>query len=76
MSATLARKIRRIGLTRTSTTVDEPWTTLDEQGKEVRGVATRTISNRYRIQYSSEERAAIEASIVAAWRAKRKRQRV
>ena len=72
MSATLARKIRRIGLTRTTTVLDEPWTIIDEQGKETSGVTTRTISNRYRIQYSLDERKAIEAQIITAWRAKRK----
>lgn len=73
MSATLARKIRRIGLTRTTTVLNEPWTIIDEQGRETSGVATRTISNRHRIQYSFEEHKAIEAQIITAWRAKRKR---
>jgi hypothetical protein len=75
MSTSLARKLRRIGLTRTFTEVPITVIVKDEQGVEIEQTATRTITNRHRIQYSPEELKARQTEIVTAWRARRKRAR-
>jgi hypothetical protein len=71
MSATLARKLRRIGLTRMART--ETVITKDEQGNDTE--ATLTHYHTRRIQYSPEELTQKRAEIITAWRAKRKRQK-
>jgi hypothetical protein len=73
MSATLARKLRRIGLTRTFSTTQQTVITTDEQGNETEGIVTNTTSERHRTQYSPEELAVKRAAIIAEWRARRKR---
>lgn len=75
MSTTLARKLRRIGLTRTFHTVQQIVLTKDEQGNDTEGVITREVSERQHIYYSPEELPAIRAKIIAEWRAKRKKAR-
>lgn len=73
MSTSLARKLRRIGLTRTFTEVPVTVIVKNEQGVEIEQTTTRILTNRHRIQYSPEELETKCAEIVAAWRARRKR---
>ena len=75
MSTSLARKIRRIGLTRTFHTTHETVATKDEQGNETEGTITRTTSTPHRIQYSPKELLRIREEIASKWRAARKRNR-
>lgn len=75
MSATLARKLRRIGLTRTFTEFPNTVVVTDEQGHQIEHTTTKIIENRVRIHYSPEELQARQAAIVAEWRARRKRTR-
>ena len=75
MSATLARKLRRIGLTRTSSAVPRTVIVTDEQGVEVEIATQETVYSRHRIQYSPEELASKRGDIIAAWRARRKMER-
>lgn len=72
MSTTLARKLRRIGLTRTFHTTQQTVITTDEQGNETEGIVTKTTSERHRAYYSPEELNSRREAI-AEWRAKRKR---
>lgn len=71
VSTSLARKIRRIGLVRLAQT--KIVTTQDEQGNEVE--ATHTTYRTYRPFISEAELSAKTEEIVAAWRAKRKKNR-
>ena len=73
MSTSLARKLRRIGLTHTFTEVPNTVIVTDEQGRQIVQDTTRTIVNRHRIQYSPEELETKRAEIIAAWRTRRKR---
>ena len=72
MSTTLARKLRRIGQTRTTHT--ETVTTKDEQGNDTEATLTRY--NTHRKFMSEEELAQKRAEITIAWRTKRKKRRI
>ena len=75
MSTSLARKLRRIGLTRTFTEVPITVIVKDEQGAEIEQTTTRILTNRHRVQYSPEELTSKQNEIITAWRARRKRAR-
>jgi hypothetical protein len=72
MSATLARKLRRIGLQRMSKT--DVVVTTDEQGKEVEATVTTYITRR-RFMSEDELRDARQ-EITTMWREKRKRNKM
>jgi hypothetical protein len=74
MGTSLARKIRRIGLEKTTyKETQEQVLTRDEQGKETIGTITKRTPERHRAELTLEELTQKRAVMIQNWRAKRRK---